>query len=114
VQTSDLTGDQLLAVLVAMAHPIRMRILAALAAGRDYVSHLARVLSISRPLLHIHLQRLEAAGLVRGTLELSEDGKAMKYFENTDFSLLLTPSAFVEAVTTLRLTEPELGAIKEK
>lgn len=114
MQTPELTGDQLLAALAAMAHPIRMRILAVLAGGRDYVSHLARELSISRPLLHIHLQRLEAAGLVRGTLELSEDGKAMKYFETTAFDLRLTPAAFAGVTATLRLTEPELGSTKER
>jgi predicted transcriptional regulator len=31
--------------------------------------------------MHLHLQRLEAAGLIVGSLELSEDGKAMKYYE---------------------------------
>ena len=31
--------------------------------------------------MHLHRQRLEAAGLIVGSLELSEDGKAMKYYE---------------------------------
>jgi ArsR family transcriptional regulator len=31
--------------------------------------------SLSRPLLHMHLQQPEAAGLIVGTVELSEDGK---------------------------------------
>lgn len=38
-----------------------------------------------------HLQRLEAAGLVAGVLELSESGKAVKYFEVTPFVLHLPP-----------------------
>jgi DNA-binding transcriptional ArsR family regulator len=72
------SGDALIEVLAALANPIRLRIVATLATGgRDYVSHLARELEISRPLLHMHLQRLEAAGLIVGSLELSEDGKAM-------------------------------------
>ena len=29
----------------------------------------------------MHLDRLEKAGMVTGQLELSEDGKAMKYFQ---------------------------------
>jgi predicted transcriptional regulator len=49
----------------------------------------------------MHLQRLEAAGLVTGTLELSEEGKAMKYYEVTDFALELTPAAIAEAAKTL-------------
>ena len=72
------SGDDLVAMFAALANPIRVRILAKLTEGRDYVSHLARELEISRPLLHMHLQRLEAAGLVVGNLELSDDGKAMK------------------------------------
>jgi DNA-binding transcriptional ArsR family regulator len=88
-------------VLVALANPHRLRILAALAGGRDYVSRLAREIGMSRPLLHVHLQRLEAAGLVTGRLELSEDGKAMKHFEVSPFALQLTPTLIAEAARTL-------------
>ena len=55
------TGDDLVEMLAALANPIRLRIVATLAGGRDYVSHLAREIGVSRPLLHMHLQRLEAA-----------------------------------------------------
>ena len=95
------TGDDLLRMLAALANPHRLRIVASLAGGRNYVSQLARELGISRPLLHLHLQRLEGAGLVSGALELSEDGKAMKYFEVTAFAIALTPEAIVEAVKSL-------------
>ena len=91
------TGDDLVVMLAALANPLRLRIVAKLAGGRDYVSHLAREIGVSRPLLHMHLQRLEAAGLIVGSLELSEDGKAMKYFEVTDFDLHLTASTLAEA-----------------
>ena len=102
------TGDELVGVLSAMANPIRLRILATLAGGRDYVSHLAREIGVSRPLLHMHLQRLEAVGLVVGSLELSEDGKAMKYFEVADFVLHLTPSV---AVSYTHLTLPTIYSV---
>lgn len=98
------SGDQLLAVLSALANPIRMRVLAQLAGGREYVSELARRLGISRPLLHMHLKRLEAAGLVTGELELSEDGKAVKYFEIVPFLLKLEPADIAAAVQTLSST----------
>jgi DNA-binding transcriptional ArsR family regulator len=101
------TGDDLIAMLAALANPLRLRIVARLAQQRDYVSHLAREIGISRPLLHMHLQRLEAAGLVAGTLELSEDGKAMKYYEVTGFDLHLTPTVLAEAVKTLSKEKPE-------
>src|ERR1700751_1716808 len=103
------TGDDLVEMLAALANPIRLRIVATLAGGRDYVSHLAREIGVSRPLLHMHLQRLEAAGLIAGTLELSEDGKAMKYYEVTDFDVHLTAEALVEAVRTLTRSDPVKG-----
>ena len=97
-----LTGDQLLAVLAALASPPRLRIIAALKAdGRNYVSQLAREVGISRPLLHLHLQKLEEAGLVTSKLELSGDGKALNYFEVTDFDFELTPAAIVKAARSL-------------
>jgi ArsR family transcriptional regulator len=99
-----MTGDELVDALAALANPIRLRIVGRLAAGRQYVSQLAREIGVSRPLLHMHLQRLEAAGLVTGSLELSEDGKAMKYFEVTDFDLRLTSASLAEAAATLTRT----------
>ena len=95
------SGDELLRALAALANPHRLRIVAALAAERNYVSRLAREMRMSRPLLHLHLQKLEAAGLVQGTLELSEDGKAMKYFAVTAFAFSLTPEGIRQAVRTL-------------
>src|SRR6202012_168334 len=95
-------GDRLLAILAALANPHRMRIVAALVGGgRNYVSRLAREIGISRPLLHLHLQKLEEAGLVTGKLELSRDGKALNYFEVADFAVELTPSTIVAAAETL-------------
>lgn len=100
-------GDRLLAVLAALASPHRMRIVAALASGgRNYVSQLAREIGISRPLLHLHLQKLEDAGLVRSRLELSHDGKALNYFEVNDFGFALTPTAIAEAARSLT-TNPD-------
>ncbi|MBC3992297.1 winged helix-turn-helix transcriptional regulator, partial [Streptomyces sp. AC563] len=95
------TGDELLRILGALGNPHRMRIIQALTGGRNYVSRLARDLGISRPLLHMHLQRLEAAGLVVGSLELSEDGKAMKFFEVAPFVYRLTPEAIAAAAASL-------------
>jgi DNA-binding transcriptional ArsR family regulator len=98
---TTLDGDKLVRVLAALSNPHRVRILAALTAGRIHVSRLAREVQLSRPLTHMHLQRLEAAGLVTGQLELSEEGKAMKFFEVTPFDLHLTPEAIAAAAHTL-------------
>ena len=95
-------GDRLLATLAALANPHRMRVVAALAVGgRNYVSRLAREIGISRPLLHLHLQKLEDAGLVTSQMELSQDGKALNYFDVTDFAFHLTPAAVADAAKTL-------------
>jgi len=108
------TGDELVEMLAALANPIRLRVVAKLAGGRDYVSHLAREIGVSRPLLHMHLQRLEAAGLIVGNLELSEDGKAMKYYELADFNLHLTASVLAAAAETLTRTDPEKGPARKE
>lgn len=91
-------------MLSALANPHRLRIIAALSAGgRNYVSQLAREVGISRPLLHLHLQKLEEAGLVTSQLELSHDGKALNYFDVSKFVLELTPAAIAEAAQTLTI-----------
>jgi DNA-binding transcriptional ArsR family regulator len=81
-----------------VANPLRLRVIAELSGGRVHVSELARRLGISRPLLYMHLDRLEKAGFVTGHLELSEDGKAMKYFELTPFELQLNAEIITETV----------------
>jgi len=82
-------GDELLKVLEALSNPYRLNIIAILYKERQYVSQLARELGISRPLLYLHLQKLETAGLVKGYHEVSESGKAMKYYELNAFSIPL-------------------------
>ncbi|MET0425248.1 MAG: ArsR family transcriptional regulator [Actinoplanes sp.] len=96
-------GDVLLMVLSALANPQRLRIMAELATGRRYVSDLARKVRLSRPLVHAHLARLSAAGLVSSALELSADGKATRYVEVSPFVLHLTPDRVAQAVRTLEV-----------
>ncbi|MYM81222.1 helix-turn-helix domain-containing protein [Duganella sp. FT50W] len=107
MKSKHLTGDQLLAALAALSNPHRLRVVAALSSGgRNYVSQLARELNISRPLLHLHLQKLQDAGLVTSQLELSADGKALNYFEAAPFAIDLTPAIIADAVATLT-NQPE-------
>ena len=109
-----INGDQFLAVLAALASPQRLRIVAALKSdGRNYVSQLAREVGISRPLLHLHLQKLEEAGLVTSQLELSGDGKALNYFEVADFDFELTPSSVstVSPGRARRTVRPRPGSL---
>lgn len=104
----SISGERLLAVLGALANPHRLRIVAALSSsGRNYVSQLAREVGISRPLLHLHLQKLEQAGLVSSKLELSADGKALNYFEVAKFAIELTPVTIVKAAASLTMAAGE-------
>jgi predicted transcriptional regulator len=96
-----MTGDGLLRILATLANPHRIKIVAALTRERSYVSQLARQLDISRALLQVHLRKLEAAGLVSAAMEISHDGKAMKYYEVAPFAVLLTPEVIAAAALTL-------------
>ena len=88
-------------VLAALANAHRLRMLAVLQSGRNYVSQIAREVGLSRPLVHMHLQKLEAAGLIVGQLEIGDDGKAMKYFEVAPFSIRLTPNSVAAIASTI-------------
>jgi DNA-binding transcriptional ArsR family regulator len=95
------SGVELVRVLAALSNPHRLRIVATLAAGPVHVSGLAREVGLSRPLVHMHLKRLEAAGLVTGRLELSDDGKALRFYEVAPFAIDLTPELVSRAAQSL-------------
>ncbi|MGW3332445.1 ArsR/SmtB family transcription factor [Streptomyces rubiginosohelvolus] len=92
------SGDELVLTLATLANPHRLRVVAVLAGGRKYVSQLARDMGISRALLQVHLKKLEAAGLVSAQMEISPDGKAMKFYEVTPFAVHLTPESIAAVV----------------
>ena len=94
-------GDDLVRLLTALASPQRLRILAALVGGRRYVTELAKQVGLSRPLVHAHLAKLAAAGLVTSELELAEEGHGIRYVQVSPFVLHLTPELIAEAVATL-------------
>lgn len=98
------TEVQLLAVLGALDSHVRLRVLSHLQDGPRHVSRLARDLGVGRPLLHMHLDKLEVAGLVRSHLELSDAGKALRIYELVDFAVTVTPN-----VITAALAHPATG-----
>lgn len=102
-----MTGDELLALFEALANPHRLRIIAILTKGRQYVSQLAREAEMSRALLYMHLQKLEKAGMVKTEMEISEDGKAMKYYELVSFDFHITEQLIKEAVKTLTIKKKD-------
>ena len=94
-------GDDLVRVFAALGNPHRLRVVAALVEGRCHVSELARRLRISRPLLQVHLRRLEEAGLVRSHVEVAADARARRFYELTSFSFAVTPESLAEAAAEL-------------
>ncbi|AWB90635.1 ArsR family transcriptional regulator [Salinibacterium hongtaonis] len=93
-----MSADELSIKLTAISSAQRMRIIAMLAGERLHVSELARRVGMSRALLYMHLTKLEESGYVAGSLELSEDGKALKYFEVLPFTLTIDAETLVAAV----------------
>lgn len=88
-------------VVTALDHPLRLKVIGVLRHGRRYVSELARDLGVSRPLLYLHLERLERAGLVAASLELGADGKAVKWYELCPFDLRLNAETVAAAAAAL-------------
>ena len=103
--TTKNSGDSYLQIISALANPQRLRIMAALNKRQVYVSELARELQISRPLLYMHLQRLENVGLVIGHHEVSDDGKALRFYQAAEFSEQLSLERISEAVKTLTMDD---------
>jgi DNA-binding transcriptional ArsR family regulator len=95
---SVLDAAELSSRLAAIASPQRMRIIALLVGERLHVSELARRMEMSRALLYMHLTKLEEAGFVIGHLEMSDDGKAMKFFEVLPFAIAVDAKLIVNVV----------------
>src|SRR5688572_26283441 len=94
---SALSSSDLVEALPPLATRTRLRFFRRLFNKPNNVSQLAREIGISRPLLIMHLKKLEDAGLVRSKLELSGDGKAMRYYEVVSFDIRLTPELISKA-----------------
>jgi len=64
-------------LLDALAHPLRLRIVALLwRRGEMYLAEIAECLGVSRALAKVHLRKLESAGVVESCVVV-EDGKAL-------------------------------------
>lgn len=98
--------EDYISVFDALSHPVRIKIIGILAEGRQYVSELARLVNISRPLLYMHLKKLETARLVTSAMEISESGKAMKYYALEDFELQITKELLNELSQNIIIETP--------
>ncbi|MBE9594557.1 MAG: helix-turn-helix transcriptional regulator, partial [Proteobacteria bacterium] len=61
-----------------------------------YISELARELEISRPLLYLHLRKLEEVGIVKGKTELGKGSRTRKYYVLCEFELCLNGNKIKE------------------
>ena len=80
----------------ALSHPMRIKIVGILSEKRRYVSELAKLVNISRPLLYMHLKKLEEAAIITGSYEISDSGKSMRYYQLKSFDIHLTPEFLAE------------------
>ena len=94
-------------VFDALSHPVRIKIIGILAEGRQYVSELARLVNISRPLLYMHLKKLETARLVASAMEISESGKAMKFYSLENFGIEVTKELLGELSKNIVIENPK-------
>lgn len=96
-------GDELLLVLEALSNSQRLKIIGILSEGKQYVSQLARDMGISRPLLYLHLQKLEEANLVSSNMEILESGKAAKYYMLNPFDFTLNEGVIHQLAPSLTM-----------
>src|SRR5687767_14231086 len=91
-------AEKLMTAIAALDNPIRLRIVAVLSTGRQYVSELSRRLVIRRPMLYLQRMKLGAAEFVSSKLEIADDGNAMKYYELRPFELKVSPAVITKAL----------------
>jgi predicted transcriptional regulator len=80
--------------LDALAHPIRLNIIATLAQAQHemYLNEIANKIGVSRALAKIHLKKLEKAGIVKSHIVTAEgEAKALRYYELLPFDIHVSP-----------------------
>lgn len=86
-------------MLNALGNEHSLTIMAVLAGGECYVSELAKIVGISRPLLYLHLKKLENAGLVESEIRhFEEPPYTKKFYKAKNFELVLSLNRIKEIV----------------
>ena len=89
----------LVLILDALGNEHSLKIMAILASGECFVSELAKMVGISRPLLYLHLKKLENAGLVESEIRhFEEPPYTKKFYKAKDFELKLSLNSIKEIV----------------
>lgn len=91
--------DELAALLNTLGNKHSLAILAELADGEQYVSELAAKIGISRPLLYLHLKKLEKVDIVVGEIRhFDEPPYTKKYYRAKEFYLEISLKTIKELV----------------
>ena len=98
------------ALLFACLHPLRQRILEAVALVPGSGQSLARRLGEGQPKVHYHLKRLEAAGLVKVVEERRKRGMTERLYGAETLEI---PGDEGAEVRTLRLTPGQAHQFRE-
>ncbi len=86
-------------ILDALGNEHSITIMAVLAEGERYGSELAKIVGISRPLLYLHLKKLENSGLVESEIRhFDEPPYTKKFYKAKNFELILSLSMIKEIV----------------
>ncbi len=86
-------------ILDALGNEHSLSIMAVLAKNECYVSELAKEVGISRPLLYLHIRKLENAGLVESELRhFEEPPYTKKFYKAKNFELVLSLSMIKELI----------------
>jgi ArsR family transcriptional regulator len=86
-------------MLNALGNEHSLKIMATLSECECYVSELAKQVGISRPLLYLHLKKLENVGLVESEIRhFEEPPYTKKFYKAKNFELVLSLSKIKEIV----------------
>ena len=91
--------QRLAAILDALGNEHSLTIISILADGERYGSELAKEVGISRPLLYLHLKKLENVGLVESEIRhFEEPPYTKKFYKAKNFELTLSLNKIREIV----------------
>ena len=87
-------------LLDALGNEHSLKIMGILASGECFVSELAKMVGISRPLLYLHLKKLENAGLVESEIRhFEEPPYTKKFYKAKNFELILSLDKIKEIIS---------------
>ncbi len=91
--------QKLAEILNALGNEHSLAIMAVLADGERYASELAKEVGISRPLMYLHLKKLENAGLVESEIRhFDHPPYTKKFYKAKHFELTLSLNKIKEII----------------